>query len=247
MTVCNPKLEGTPFFDCIPQVGPCPINCSQCFYNRPGAFYVPIDRPHVPTPEEVGNGIVRMNCGNDSNNQRELVIETAKKYKNFFFSTSIPKYDFPGPVVLTANPKEEDKSKYIMPNWHRGDWYSPARNIMFVRLRTSATNLYLINRAVSAWTAAQIPCVITFMAYYDHEPPVPPNVQSMVIGPCYEWRVRHTNSYWCPTKNFMRWVMFHYQDNRLVSMCSSIESSYCKNCRNCETYYIQTMKRLRGE
>ena len=85
-TTRNPKQEGTPFFDCIPQIGPCPINCNQCFYNRPGAYYVPIDKPHVPTPEEVGDGIVRMNCGNDSNNQRDLAIEAAQKYKRFFLT-----------------------------------------------------------------------------------------------------------------------------------------------------------------
>ena len=68
-TVRNPKQEGTPFWDCIPQTGPCPMQCNQCFYNRPGAYYVPIDKPHVPTPEEVGDGIVRMNCGHDCNNQ----------------------------------------------------------------------------------------------------------------------------------------------------------------------------------
>ena len=45
----------------------------------------------------------------------------------------------------------------------------------------------------------------------------------------------------------MRWVMSRYGDNRLVSMCSSIESSYCRACRNCETHYLQAMKRLRGE
>jgi hypothetical protein len=66
-------------------------------------------------------------------------------------------------------------------------------------------------------------------------------------GRCYEWRVRHINSYWCPTKDFMRWVMSRYGDNRLVSMCSSIESSYCRACRNCETLYLQATKRLRGE
>ena len=239
-SVRNPKQEGTPFFDCIPQVGPCPINCSQCFYNRPGAYYVPIDKPHVPTPEEVGDGIVRMNCGNDSNNQRDLVIEAAKKYQRFFFNTSIPRYDFPGPVVLTANPKEEDEAHYARP------CLGP-QNLMFVRLRTSSTNLRLVDRAVVSWTAAQIPVVITFMSYYDHEPVVPLDVAAAVSGPCYEWRVRHINSYWCPTRNFMCHVLNRYAGNRLVSMCSSLNSGYCRNCRNCETYYLQTMKRLRGE
>ena len=83
---------------------------------------MPIDRPHVPTPEEVGDGIVRMNCGNDSNNQRDLVIETAKRYQRYFFNTSIPRFDFPGPVVLTANPKEEQEGSYAMPNRHGDDW-----------------------------------------------------------------------------------------------------------------------------
>lgn len=241
----NPKQEGTPFFDCIPQIGPCPIGCNQCFYNRPGAYYVPIDRPHVPTPEEVGDGIVRMNCGNDSNNQRDLVIETAKRYRRYFFNTSILRFDFPGPVVLTANPKEEQEGSYAMPNRHGDDWHSPAANLMFVRLRTSATNLRLVDQAVAAWTAAQVPVVITFMAYYDHEPQVPADL--LFKGECYQWRVRHINSYWCPTKEFMRWVMYRYAGNRLVSMCSSINSAYCRDCRNCESYYLQTIKRLKGE
>ncbi len=245
-TVRNPKQEGTPFWDCIPQVGPCPIGCSQCFYNRSGAYYVPIDKPHVPTPEEVGDGIVRMNCGNDSNNQRDLVIETAKKYQRFFFNTSIPRFDFPGPVVLTANPKEEDWDCYAMPDYY-DEWISLVRNLMFVRLRTSATNLPLIDKAVYRWTTAKVPVVITFMAYYDHVPTVLEQVATAVGGPCYEWKVRHINSYYCPTKAFMQCVMSRYRGNRLVSMCSSIESSYGRACRNCETHYLQTRKRQRGE
>ena len=242
----NPKQEGTSYFDCIPQAGPCPIGCNQCFFNRPGAYYVPLEQlPLVPTPEEVGEGIVRMNCGNDSNNQRDLVIETARQYQRYFFNTSIPRFDFPGPVVLTANPKEEHGDSYAMPNRHGDDWHSPAANLMFVRLRTSATNLRLVDQAVTAWTAAQVPVVITFMAYYDHQPQVPADL--LFRGRCYEWRVRHINSYWCPTKEFMRWVMSRYAGNRLVSMCSSITSAYCRDCRNCETHYLQTIKRMKGE
>ncbi len=76
----NPKQEGTNIFDCKPQCGPCPVGCAQCFYNRPGAFYTSIYEDLVPTPEEVGDGIVRMNSGHDSNIQRDLVIATALKY-----------------------------------------------------------------------------------------------------------------------------------------------------------------------
>ena len=237
----NPKQEGTCLFDCTPQSGKCPIGCNQCFFNRPGAFYT--DVPSIPTPEEVGVGIVRMNCGNDSNNQRELVIETAKQYKQVFFNTSIPQFNFPGPVVLTANPEEEEAAYH--PDCYRNGWDIPT-NLMFVRLRVSSTNLRLVERAVFTWTRALVPVVLTFMSYYTEEPLVPVNVAADV-GICYAWHVRHINSYWCPTPAFIRYVMDQYRDNRLVSYCGSLEGSYCRYCRNCETYFIQTMKRMRGE
>ena len=110
-TVRNPKQEGTPFWDCIPQVGPCPIGCSQCFYNRPDAYYVPIDKPHVPTPEEVGDGIVRMNCGNDSNNQRDLVIETAKKYRAVLFQHLDPAIRLPRPGCPDGQPERRAREQ----------------------------------------------------------------------------------------------------------------------------------------
>lgn len=243
----NPKQEGTDFWDCIPQTGTCPFDCNQCFFNRPGAYYVPLDQmPLVPSPEEVGDGLVRMNCGNDSNNQRELVIETARQYKRFFFNTSVPRFDFPGPVVLTANPHEEDGAKYHYPQYHRESWWAPS-NLMFVRLRVSGTNLHLIDKAVLAWTAAQVPVVLTFMAYYTEKPKVDETATVLPVDECYQWKVRHINSYWCATPRFMRAVMGRYAGNRLVSMCSSLDSAYCRNCRNCETHYLQTMKQLRGE
>jgi len=245
MTTRNPKQEGSNLFDCKPQTGPCPIGCNQCFHNREGAFYVDIHKPHMPDPEEVGDGIVRVNCGHDSNIGRDEVIAATARYPRRFFNTSIPRYDFPAPVVLTANPGEE--ASFTTPLSHGKDWRSPAENLMFVRLRTSATNLCLVNQAVAAWTAAQVPVVLTFMAYYDAEPGVPPRILEVVGGPCYEWRVRHINSYWCPTPAFIRWVMGLFKDNRLVSSCGSLDGPYCRLCRNCETYYLQTVKRMKGE
>lgn len=235
----NPKMEGTVLWDCVPQQGKCPINCSQCFFNRPDAFYTQV--PSVPTPEEVGDGIVRMNCGNDSNNQRELVIQTAEQYKHFFFNTSVPFFEFPGPVVLTANPREEDWSRYALPVGPVPD------NLMFVRLRVSGTNLPLIDDAVQLWTDAQVPVVLTFMAYYDQMPEVCRTEVPLPAEECYVWKVRHINSYWCATTAFMQCVLDRYHDNRLVSMCGSLSVPYCRACRNCETYYLQTMKRLGGE
>jgi hypothetical protein len=242
MTKRNPKQEGTCLFDCKPQIGPCPIGCSNCFYNRPGAFYLPLDAPIMPDPEEVGDGIVRVNCGHDSNIGRDEVIAATAKYSRRFFNTSIPKFDFPAPVVLTANPREEVPAYQPI---FLSD--GPPANLMFVRLRVSSTNLHHIAEAVKRWTGQDVPVVLTFMAYYDAEPQVPAEVRASVGGPCYEWRVRHINSYWCPTAAFVRWVMAAYRGNRLVSYCGSLEGSYCRLCRNCETYYLQTIKRMKSE
>ena len=62
----------------------------------------------MPTLEEVGDGIVRVNSGHDSNIGRDEVIRATEQYPRRFFNTSIAKFDFPAPVVLTANPKEEE-------------------------------------------------------------------------------------------------------------------------------------------
>ena len=65
------------------------------------------DQPHLSQAwrKARGDGIVRVNCGNDSNNQREhVILASTAEYPRRFFNTSIAKFDFPGPVVLTANP-----------------------------------------------------------------------------------------------------------------------------------------------
>jgi hypothetical protein len=118
---------------------------------------------------------------------------------------------------------------------------------MFVRLRVSSTNLHHVAEAVKRWTSQGVAVVLTFMSYYTAEPQVPAEVVEAVGGPCYEWKMRHVNSYWCPTPAFIRWVMDSYRGNRLVSYCGSIESPYCRACRNCESYFWQTVKRMRGE
>jgi hypothetical protein len=221
------------------------MRCNQCFYNRPGAYYVPFNElPLLPDPKEVGDNIVRMNCGHDSNIEFESVVAVASQYRHVFFNTAIPKLaHFPGPVVFTANSKEEERPVMIAP---------PPDNLMFVRLRTSATNLDWIDMAVEHYTAWKVSVVITMMAYYDQEPHVNENMVNepggdLTAKDCYEWKVRHINSYWCPTPALMRAIMDRYVDNRLVALCSSLHSTFCRDCRNCETYYIQTMKRLRGE
>lgn len=243
MTIRNPKQEGTNLFDCKPQIGPCPVGCNECFYNRPGAFYADIRQPIMPTRDEVGDGIVRVNSGHDSNIGRDEVIRSTARYPRRFFNTAIAKFDFPAPVVLTANPNEE--GPVARPIWSLRD--GPPRNLMFVRLRVSSTNLDWVRDGADWFTSHQVPVVLTFMAYHTAEPQVPAEVLKAVGGPCYEWQVRHINPYWCPTPAFIRWVLDQYGDNRFVSYCGSLEGPYCRLCRNCESYYWQTVKRMKGE
>jgi hypothetical protein len=249
----NPKLEGTPIWDCRPQVGPCPNQCNQCFYNRPGAFYTDIRYPSLPDPDEVGNDIVRMNCGHDSNIQRELVLDAAKNYKHVFFNTSIPNLNFPGPVVFTINPKEEDYIPCSIP--HNFD--DKLTNVMFVRIRTSFTNLSDVKKGAQYWTYLGIPVVITFMSYYDCVPPGTEARGEYAYAtqlseirnserPLYQWKVRHINSYWCPTAYFQKQVMNFLSpiNPRLVNMCGTFDSIWCKDCGNCEHYYWITKKQM---
>lgn len=225
----NPKQEGSSLWDCKPQVGRCPINCHQCFYNRPNAFYMDINKPCFPTTEEVGDGIVRVNCGHDSNIERLQVIKETEQYRHRFFNTSLPKFDFPAPVVFTAN-KEEERAACVLD--------IVPLNMMYIRLRVSSTNLHHIDIAVQ-WYAKlkRVPIVLTFMAYYDQEPKNKGQ---------YIWKKRHINSYWCATPAFIISVLQRERKfgGRLITMCGTPSSNWCRDCRNCETYYWQTARRI---
>lgn len=228
----NPKQDGTQLFDCIPQAGPCPNNCSQCYYNR--NFYLPIDRGHFPTLEEVGDGIVRVNSGHDSNISREYVIESTKLYTKRFFNTSIPEFDFPVPVVFTANRFEESWS--WLPRTVPSTSFD---KLMFVRLRVSSTNLGHVKFAVEEWREAGVPVVLTFMRYYDADEFAKQNVSY------YTQRTHVTNSYWCPTEAFMRrTIAAMCAFNSEIEMCGTPISSFCKDCLCCERYYYEAKRRM---
>ena len=270
VTAPNPKQIGSNLIDAVPQIGPCPNNCNQCFYNRPGAFFVPIDRPHMPHIDEAEGKIVRVNSGHDSNIHRDMVIANTRHYPDRFFNTAIPNVDFPAPVVLTVNPKEEEQPH--LPS----DLIGPIENLMFVRLRVSGTNLHWIWNAALEWAAAGVPVVLTFMAYYDTPEGSLPKVglseeatRAMGVAcpckfttdeytdhdwhgrffglradECYAWRKRTLNSYYCPSPEFMRRVMSLFQGYPLIDMCGTPDSCTCADCRNCEAYYWIAKKRL---
>ena len=147
---------------------------------------------------------------------------------NQCFHTSIPKFDFPGPVVFTANAKEEEPAWCPIVNRRTKTLQLPPKveqyfdRLMFVRLRVSSTNLEYIRHAVSCWTAAHVPVVLTFMVYDDQDP---------------------------PTREWMRQVMLDVKryapcKGRWVTMCGALDSGWCKDCHNCESYYWQTKKHM---
>ncbi len=228
----NPKQDGSRLFDCVPQHGPCPNNCNQCYYNI--CFYAGHE-PWVPEPRDVAGGIVRMNSGHDSNLEKDLVLETAKMYEDVFFNTSMERLSFPGPVVLTANPSEECERLS-----HQPPPTSKCRSLMFVRFRTSATNLDWVLKQADKWTDQRVPVVLTLMQYMNKDD-VPKGFEDF-----YEQKISIINEWWRPTKKL--WVRiqsrpeFHY--NRLIQTCGSSESKMCCDCGLCECYYRITKKRL---
>ena len=239
----NPKQVGSRLLSCKPQVGKCPINCHQCYYNRPDASYIHFNDTNIPTAEYAKNKIVRMNDLHDSNIQRDLVIKSASIYEDVFFNTSIPNFDFPNPVAYTANPKEEEPVE--MDFLYKQEKY--LKNLMFVRLRVSANNIGHVHRAVHILCEyAAIPIILTFMAYYER----PKWMEDKHLTQrTYVWKKRHINEYYCATKEFMKSalnILREHANRNRVTMCGTLESNYCKDCRNCEAYYWITKKRLSG-
>jgi len=233
----NPKTRGSGIITCIPQRGTCPIKCKDCFFQSGRSYLEPLDEnlPHIPSEELTDGRIVRMNDGNDSNNERDLVIETAKRYKDYFFNTSIPKKieEFKAPIVLTINPKMlTDKS------FHKVEKTS---NLMFVRIRTNMWNVAsVVTPAIEYYTEMEVPVVLTFMAYYLQQIPTDFEI-------CYEYKKRTTNSYYVLKPEFIDLIMNSYRLNPYVYPCGYKGQHLCKFCGNCIREYYNTKERIRND
>jgi hypothetical protein len=225
----NPKLVGTDIIDCIPQTGECPHQCPECFYNG-GRFFRDVNEPWIPTSEQIGNKIVRVNSGNDSNNNRKLVIEKTKNYEEKFYNTSVPKFDFPGPVVFTCNGGPKSELKFV----------DDVDNLMFVRVRVNSWDMDIVDSAVAHyWDKHKVPVVLTFMRYYNQD-----LIPEWNKGD-YEWRKSILNDYWCLKQEVIVSIMARYK-GRGVRMCGTPVSSTCIDCRNCELLYYEKMVKNHG-
>jgi hypothetical protein len=238
----NPKTKGSGIICVIPQIGVCPIGCSDCFFQSGRSYLEPLTEnlPNLPTLEDVGNRVVRVNDGNDSNNQRDMVIEKTKQYSLKFYNTSIPKDidKFPAPVVLTLNPGK-NTNKNI-------SFLDPIpKNLMFVRVRTNTWNLNnIVFPAVDYYTSKDIPVIFTFMAYYNDIGEIPEDHKSNYI-----YRKRTCNSYWAITTDAWEKIMSMFKYNSYVYSCGKIEGekgkSGCQRCGNCLREFFNTTERLK--
>jgi len=235
----NPKFKGSGIVGAIPQTGTCPNGCEDCFFQSGRSYLEPLDKnlPNMPTPEMADGRIVRVNDGNDSNVQQELVIEACKDYKLKFYNTAIPKNfeKFDDPVVLTVNPGKMTDL----------DWYKVEdipKNLMFVRIRVNMWNLEtVVDEAVKYYTNREVPVILGFMAYYN-------KIIDEKYSKYYIYRKRTINSYWAITTDAWEEIMVRYKHNYYLYSCGKIEGEKgvtgCARCGNCIREFFATKERM---
>ena len=252
----NPKTKGSGIFAVIPQQGRCPNNCKHCFFQGHGrSFLKPIEEntPNIFPMEDSLDRVIRVNDGNDSNHQRELVIEMTKDYPMKFYNTAIldDLEGFDAPVVLTINP-----GKYTDNHWDKLD--PIPKNLMFVRIRTNMWNINNVVRpAVKYYTEKEVPVVLTFMAYYQEGDEMPDDIKIQSfrykrrLEQAYVFRKRTLNSYWAITTVAWEFIMEKFKRNHWLYSCSKIEGELgtykCHRCGNCLREYFYTMEKLRND
>jgi hypothetical protein len=231
----NPKTALSGIVCAIPQTGTCPVGCADCFFQSGRSYLEPLadHLPNMPSAAMARGRVVRVNDGNDSNHERELVIAAAAQYEDAFFNTSMAR-DIAGygrPVVLTANPGRitDIRAQLVDP--------CPP-NLMFVRVRTNTWNLAVVDQAVEHYTAQKVPVVLTFMAYYTDSIPEG-------HGGNYTFRQRTLNSYHVITPEAWDMIMARYAGNQYVYACGKDANTFaCHRCGNCLREYFATRERM---
>ena len=232
----NPKVKGSGIITCIPQTGICPNKCEDCFFQSGRSYLEPLNEnlPHLPPPELIEGRIVRINDGNDSNVDRDLVEGTAEHFPMHFFNTSIPEDlgKFDAPVVLTVNPgKTTDKRWYKLPEI--------PDNLMFVRIRANMWNRISTAGIIDYYSSRGVAVVLTFMAYYKNDIPEE-------YKPYYSWKKRTLNSYWVLGQDGVKEILGPLEDNPFVYTCGVKGRFECMFCGNCVREYHNAMERMRG-
>ena len=219
----NPKMVGSRCVDCNPQDGPCPMVCPECFWLHRGAE---AQKPYFPTAEEARGKVVRVNSRHDSNLQREMVIAETARYPHRFFNTSIPLFDFPGPVMFTANGKRPIRVEC-------------PPNVMAVRVRASTWTAHEAEDLANFYSAQGVPVIVTFMRYRELS-----SIPIQSRGD-YEWGTYITTVYQMPTAAAKVMVMSRFRETG-VRMCGTPWSPYCRDCENCWHLYWDCLRKQKG-
>lgn len=235
--IWNPKVKGSGIITCIPQEGICPNNCPDCFFQNGRSYLEPLKEnlPHMPPQEYTERRVVRINDGNDSNVERTIVEETARRYRMCFFNTAIPKdlEKFNEPVVLTINPGVSTDEEFYRLS-------QIPDNLMFVRIRTNPWNLRrVVHPAIEHYTRRGVAVVLTFMAYFTSA--IPEGYKNS-----YTWKRRTLNSYFCLRQHEIESIMRRFGNNPFVYSCGVKGKHECMFCGNCLREYFNAMERMRG-
>ncbi len=235
----NPKTENSGIICCIPQSNKCSVGCKDCFFQSGRSYLEPLEDnlPNMPEIEMAEGRVVRVNDGNDSNLNRDVVISSTDMYKDRFFNTSINANldKFPAPVVLTINPStftDTHFNKVVQPI---------PTNLMYVRFRANTWNMDLLDQAVLYYTINNlVPVVITFMAYHNIED-IPEEHRKY-----YDIKKRTINEYYCINKLGWNMVCSEYEENNLVYTCGkNYRTHSCQRCGNCIREYYNTKERMK--
>jgi len=185
-------------------------------------------------------GVFVHNSGHDSNLQKELVLKVTEKYTKKFYNTSIPNFDFPAPVIFTCNGRDTDFSAMMV--------VRELKNLMAVRFRTNLWNLDLLDEVVSFYASHGVPVTITFMRYTDISN-IPEKYRKY-----YEMRKSILNMYYCLSREKQMEIVEKYPgpyggefSQRIVGMCGTPESSYCRDCQRCIILYNRWITKMQFE
>lgn len=235
----NPKTRGSGIYACIPQKGLCPVKCEDCFFQSGRSFLEPLENNLPNMPKQLIYNVIRVNDGNDSNNNQEFVIRKTEKYPMRFYNTSIPKNleKFKEPVVLTVNPSNMTDSKIYKLK-------EIPINLMMVRVRTNMWNINLVKEAVEYYTHYNIAVILTFMRYYNLD--VPEEFKSF-----YKFKKKTLNSYWCLMDEGYEYIMNldWIKNNKWVYSCSKegLNGFFeCHRCGNCLREYFYCKEKLKN-
>lgn len=236
--IYNPKVKDSGIICCIPQSDTCSLECEGCFFTSGRSYLEPLadNLPNMPTVEQVGLRVVKVNDGNDSGVNTSEVIAAVCDFPLKFYNTSLPYiHHFDAPVVLTVNPgKKTDKDFYKLEN--------QPDNLMFVRARVNTWNTKLINDTVDYYTSLSIPIVLTFMAYQSKE--------SIPVGhqKHYMYRKRTTNKYYAIRTTAWENIMSCFSHSHQVYSCGKVEglcgTTACAHCGNCLREFFVTAERM---